>query len=89
MIKSKDDDHVEVLLSHEFPELLNPDEEWRADLIGYKPRMSGWTLLDLQTAHMLCTVHDALSPENQEKLSGLKWPRQVDVGWKLVTPKTA
>jgi hypothetical protein len=86
MIKAKSDEvKNEVLISHEFPELVPEDEQTLADMVAYKPKMRGWTLLDLQTAHMMCTVYDALSEENRAKLSGLSWMRQIDVCWKLVS----
>lgn len=41
-------------------------------------------LLDMQTANMLVTVHDALNDTNRAKFAGLPLLAAVGVGWKLV-----
>lgn len=47
------------------------------------PRPSG-TLIDLQTANVLVTIHDRLSEENRAKLLALPVMRAATIAWKLV-----
>lgn len=41
-------------------------------------------LLDVQTAHVIVTVHDALSAENQAKFAALPLSAQARIAWSLV-----
>lgn len=40
-------------------------------------------LLDMQTANLVRTIYDSLSPKNRKKLESLPLMRQVDICWKL------
>jgi hypothetical protein len=41
-------------------------------------------LVDIQTANLLVTVHEALSEQQRDKFLGLSVERAVDVAWRLV-----
>lgn len=40
--------------------------------------------IDLQTANMLKTVHDALKPENQRTFDKIPIRKLIDFGWSMV-----
>jgi len=42
------------------------------------------TLLDATTANMLVQVHDALSPNNQQKFTAMSLGEMVGIGWELL-----
>lgn len=44
-------------------------------------------LLDLQTAHVISTVYDALSEPNQQKLRAMSLTKAAAVCWKLTQPR--
>lgn len=42
-------------------------------------------VVDVVTANMLLTVHDALNDENKAKFASMPLAAAVELGWKLVT----
>jgi hypothetical protein len=52
----------------------------------FKTEKMDGMLVDPTTANAILTVHDALSPENQEKFKSMPVDRMADVAWKLVKP---
>lgn len=42
--------------------------------------------VDMTTAGMLVTVHDALSADNQDRFDEIPLLRLIDFGWKQVLP---
>lgn len=44
----------------------------------------GWTLLDLFSASAICSVWDALKPENQEKYARMNLPAMASTAFKLL-----
>ena len=50
---------------------------------GQAEKLDGY-LMDIFTASMLITVHDALSPANQIKFEKIPLPKLVDFGWSHV-----
>lgn len=81
--------------AHEFVCSLNEDEiEW-LKWPDVQERLRQWqdcpldrfgcTILDMQTANVLVTVHDALRPERQKKFRELTLLRAVSTAWKCVT----
>jgi len=45
--------------------------------------MAGWMCLDATTANVVCQVHDALRPENQEKLRALSMETVLNFCWRV------
>jgi hypothetical protein len=43
--------------------------------------------IDMQTAHVLTKIHDALKPEHQEMFKAMDLAKAADVAWKLASPK--
>lgn len=58
------------------------ETEWQGDEIS--PDAQG-VVLDMTTAHMLVTVHDALNETNAAKFAALPLMKAVDMGWSLVS----
>ena len=75
-----------ALNEQEFDALSRPDVQEQLRLWEGCPldRM-GCTILDMQTANVLVTVHDALAPERRKKFCELPLLRAADVAWKCVT----
>lgn len=80
--------------AHEFVASLTEDEiEWLA-LPSVQERLRLWqdcpldrmecVVLDMQTANVLVTVHDALKPENRAKFIRLPLQRAVTAAWRCV-----
>lgn len=80
--------------AHAFACSLNEDEiEWLA-LPSVQEQLRQWqdcpldrldcTILDMQTANVLVTVYEALSPEKREKFRQCSLKRAVDLAWKCV-----
>jgi hypothetical protein len=42
-------------------------------------------MLDVQTAHAILTVLDALSPENKQKYLKMPVSKMASVAWKLIS----
>lgn len=79
---------------HEFVCSLNEDEvEW-LELPSVQEQLRQWqdnpldrldcTILDMQTANVLVTVYEALSPEKREKFRQISLLRAVELAWKCV-----
>ena len=49
-----------------------------------RPEPEG-VLVDIQTANVLVTVHDALNERSREKFTALPIDRAVTIAWQLVT----
>lgn len=44
-------------------------------------------IVDIQTANLLVTVHDALTEPNRTTFLAMSLERAVSIAWRLVTPK--
>jgi hypothetical protein len=72
-VASLTEDEVELLERPEF-------SRWKETPL---PK-AGCLLLDLQTANVLVTVHDAIKPEAQRKFRNLPLMKAVPLAWKCV-----
>lgn len=69
--------------------MIRPREDvpGQYDLCEAFENEKGWTWLDAVTANVVCQVHDALSPDRQEKFETLPAGAILNFCWK-VTNKT-
>lgn len=59
-------------------------DKCRKILKEHQCRKIAGVMVDASTAHVIVTVHDALSEENAAKFAEFEIVRMADVAWKLV-----
>lgn len=62
---------------------LREDVPGQYDLCEAFENGTGWTWLDAVTANVVCQVHDALSPDRQEKFEALPAGVILHFCWKI------
>ena len=62
-------------------------EKARQIVANHQAGMIDGFWVDATTAHMLCTVHDALNDDNKAAFERVNFLALIDFGWKNVTAK--
>ena len=65
----------------------NQDTPGQYDLCEPFEHRKGWSWLDAVTANLVCQVHDALSPDRQQKFEAMPAGAILNLCWKIASMK--